>query len=168
MICIPNDSDFLGSDYKTYLLWGAWVAESVKHPTLDLSSGHNLMVCGFESRIGLCADSMKPTWDSLSPSLSLPLPRLLSFKNKHKRIMKPTFITIGFFFNVYLFWGHLGGSVGWVSDIGSGHDLTVGEFEPHIRLCADSSEPGFCFGFYVSLSLCPSPICGLILRVSQK
>ena len=32
----------------------------------------------------------------------------------------------------------LGGLVGWVSDFGSGHDLTVGEFEPHIGLCADS------------------------------
>ena len=28
-----------------------------------------------------------------------------------------------------------------MSDFGSGHDLTVGGFEPHIRLCADSSEP---------------------------
>ena len=41
--------------------------------------------------------------------------------------------------------GHLGGSVGSVSDFGSGHDLTVWEFEPHIRLCADSLEPGVCF-----------------------
>ena len=40
---------------------------------------------------------------------------------------------------------------------GSGHDLTVHELEPRVRLCADSSEPGVCFGFCVSLSLCPSP-----------
>ena len=26
-------------------------------------------------------------------------------------------------------------------DFGSGHDLTVPEFEPCIRLCADSAEP---------------------------
>ena len=26
-------------------------------------------------------------------------------------------------------------------DLGSSHNLTVGEFEPHIRLCADSAEP---------------------------
>ena len=32
----------------------------------------------------------------------------------------------------------------------------VHEFEPRFRLCADSSEPGVCFGFCVSLSLCPS------------
>ena len=31
------------------------------------------------------------------------------------------------------------------------------EFKPCVGLCADSSEPGACFGFYVSLSLCPSP-----------
>ena len=50
----------------------------------------------------------------------------------------------------------LGGSVGWVSNFGSGHDLAVHEFEPHVGLCADSSEPGTCFEFCVSLSLCPS------------
>ena len=38
-------------------------------------------------------------------------------------------------------------------DFGSGHDLVVREFEPRIRLCADSSEPGACFGFSLSLSL---------------
>ena len=27
---------------------GAWVAQSVKHLTLDLSSGHDLTVCGTE------------------------------------------------------------------------------------------------------------------------
>ena len=41
--------------------------------------------------------------------------------------------------------GSLGGSVGWASDFGSGHDLVVCEFKPRIRLCADSSEPGACF-----------------------
>ena len=43
------------------------------------------------------------------------------------------------------------------------------EFEPHIRLCTDSSEPGACFRFRVSLSLCP--LCEserLTLCVSQK
>ena len=44
--------------------------------------------------------------------------------------------------------GHLGGS---------GHDLVVCEFKPHVRSCADSSEPAACFEFCVSLSLCPSP-----------
>ena len=39
-------------------------------------------------------------------------------------------------------------------------------FEPRIGLCADSSEPGTCFGFCVSLSLCPSSASALSL--SQK
>ena len=63
--------------------------------------------------------------------------------------------------------GRLGGSVGWVSDFGSGHDVTVHEFETHVRLCADSSEPGACFGFRVSLFLCPSPTCALSLSLSK-
>ena len=50
----------------------------------------------------------------------------------------------------------------WISDFGSGHDLVVCGFEPHVGLCADSSEPGACFGFY------PSPTCALTLSVSQK
>lgn len=38
--------------------------------------------------------------------------------------------------------GHLCGSVTHLTvDFSSGHDLTVCEFEPHIRLCDDSSEP---------------------------
>ena len=62
--------------------------------------------------------------------------------------------------------GHLGGSVGWVAGFGSGHDLTVCEFEPRVGLCADSSGPGARFRFCVSLSLCPSSVHALSL--SQK
>ena len=36
--------------------------------------------------------------------------------------------------------------------MGSGHDLTVGEFKPCVRLCVGSSQPGACFRFCVSLS----------------
>ena len=32
--------------------------------------------------------------------------------------------------------------------------------------CADSSEPGTCFGFCVSFSLCPSLVCTLTLTLS--
>ena len=48
--------------------------------------------------------------------------------------------------------------------------LRVREFEPRVGLCADSSDPGACFGFCVSLSLCPSPAraLSLSLSVSQK
>ena len=63
--------------------------------------------------------------------------------------------------------GRLGGSVGWASDFGSGHDLTVRGFEPRVELCADSSEPGACFRFCVSLSLCSSPVHALSLSVSK-
>ena len=63
--------------------------------------------------------------------------------------------------------GYLGSLVGSASDFGSGHDLTVCGFEPHVRLCADSSEPGARFRFCVSLSLCPSPAHALSLSVSK-
>ena len=51
---------------------GVWVAQLVKHPTLDFGSGHDLMVHGIKPCIRLHVDSVKPVWDSLS----LPLPRL--------------------------------------------------------------------------------------------
>ena len=54
-------------------------------------------------------------------------------------------------------WGCLGGSVSSASNFSSGHDLTVHEFKPLVRLCADSSEPGPCFRSCVSFSLCLSP-----------
>ena len=60
----------------------------------------------------------------------------------------------------------LGGSVGWASNFGSGHDLMVREFEPHAGLCADSSEPGARFWLCVSLSLCPSLTCAVSLSLS--
>ena len=37
-------------------------------------------------------------------------------------------------------------------DLGSGHDLTVREFEPYIGLCTDSAEPAWLLGI-LSLSL---------------
>ena len=36
---------------------GTWVAQSIEHPTLDFSSGNDLMVCGFEPSVRLCADN---------------------------------------------------------------------------------------------------------------
>ena len=56
------------------MLWGAWVAQSVKHPTLGFGLGHDLTVCEFEPHIRLHADSAEPAWDSPSPSLSAPPP----------------------------------------------------------------------------------------------
>ena len=65
------------------------------------------------------------------------------------------------------------GAPGWLSrlsvlDFGSGHDLAVHEFEPRVGFCADALEPGACFGFCVSLPLCPSPAHALSLSVSKK
>ena len=64
--------------------------------------------------------------------------------------------------------GAPGGSVGWASNFGSGHDHAVRGLEPCIGLCADGSKPRACFQFCVSLSLCPSPDHTLSLSVSQK
>ena len=62
----------------------------------------------------------------------------------------------------------LGGSVGSASDFGLGHDLAVRGFEARVGLCADSSGPGACFGFWVSLSLRPSPTHTLSLSLKDK
>ena len=51
---------------------GSWGAQSVEHPALDFSSGHELTVREIEPRVGLCVDSSEPAGDSLSPSLSAP------------------------------------------------------------------------------------------------
>ena len=53
-------------------------------------------------------------------------------------------------------------------DLGSGQDLTVRGFEPHVGLCADSSEPGTRFGFCVSFSLSAPPPVVLCLSLSLK
>ena len=58
------------------------MAQSVKCPTHDFGSDHDLMVCEIEPCVGLYADSAEPAWDSLSSSLSLPLPLVLSLSQK--------------------------------------------------------------------------------------
>ena len=64
------------------------------------------------------------------------------------------------------------GAPGWlswlsISDFSSGHDLIIREFKPCVGLCADSSEPGACFRFCVSLCLCSSPAHTLSLLPSK-
>ena len=59
-------------------MWGAWVAQSVKHLTLDFSSGHDLTVHEFEPHIRLCTDSVGPASDSVSPSLCPSLTQAVS------------------------------------------------------------------------------------------
>ena len=49
---------------------GVWVVGSLKHLTLDFSSGHDLTVCEFKPHVRqLCIGSVEPAWDSLSLSL---------------------------------------------------------------------------------------------------
>ena len=62
-----------GSTKNYALQWGNWVAQSVKHPTLDICSGHDLTVVRSSPTSGsvlrrVCLGS------SLSLSLSLPFP----------------------------------------------------------------------------------------------
>ena len=65
--------------------------------------------------------------------------------------------------------GHLGGSVGWATDLSSGHDLVVREFESRVGLCADSSEPGAASdSVCLPLSLLLPHLCALSLSFSLK
>ena len=63
------------------------------------------------------------------------------------------------------------GAPGWRSRLSvrlqPGHDLAVRGFEPRFGLWADGLEPGACFRFCVSLSLCPPPFM-LCFSLSQK
>ena len=121
------------------------MAQLVEKPTLDFGSGHDLMVCGFEPYTGLCADSSEPGACFrfyVSLSLCPSPPCALSVSEINKKFLK-----------------NVQGARGWRSRLSvrlqPGHDLTVREFEPCVRLWADGSEPGACFRFCVSLSLCP-------------
>ena len=52
-------------------------------------------------------------------------------------------------------------------DFSSCRDLTIGEFEPHIRLCADSAEPAW-DSRSSSLSAPPPRACALSLSQTLK
>ena len=47
------------------------MGQLVKRPTLGFRSSHDLTVREFEPHIGLCAGSVEPAGDSLSPSVCL-------------------------------------------------------------------------------------------------
>ena len=59
---------------------------------------------------------------------------------------------------------------GWLSwldswrDFSSRHDLTLREFQPHVRHCADSTEPAWDF---LSPSLCPFPARACSLKINK-
>ena len=60
--------------------------------------------------------------------------------------------------------GRLRGSVGWVSNFGSGHDLAAREFKPSVGFCADSLEPA---SDSVSPSLSAPPTLTLCLSKNE-
>ena len=66
-------------------LRSTWVAQVVECLTLGFSSGHDPRVVGSNPMLGSMLH-MEPTWDSLSLSLSFPLPSLctLSLYKKKK------------------------------------------------------------------------------------
>ena len=64
------------------------MAQSVKYPTLDFSSSHDLVVCGIERHVGLCADSAEPAGDSLCLSVSLSLSPLSPLTRAHTLSLK--------------------------------------------------------------------------------
>ena len=51
--------------------WGTWVAQLVKHPTLDFGSGHDLRVMRL-SRVSGSVLGVEPAYDFLSPFPSAP------------------------------------------------------------------------------------------------
>ena len=64
------------------------VAQSVKRPTLDFGSGHDLTGCEFKPHISLCMDSVDPAWDSVSFLSVPPLLALYLFQKKKKERKK--------------------------------------------------------------------------------
>ena len=84
---LPMKGNAVSLGFKPMPSWGAWVAQSVKHP-----ASAQVMISQFVSlspRSGsvLTAQSLEPASDSVSLSLSLPLPHShpvsLSRINKH-------------------------------------------------------------------------------------
>ena len=61
---------------KPLRLWGTWVVQSVRLPSPDFCSGHDLSVHGFKPQVGLHVSSVlivEPARDPLSLSLPSPL-----------------------------------------------------------------------------------------------
>ena len=69
---------------NAHLCMSTWVAQLVKYLTLDFGSGHDLTVHEFKPCIRLASVSIEPASDPLSPSLSAPVPLVLSLSLKNK------------------------------------------------------------------------------------
>ena len=65
--------------FTCHKAWGAWVAQSVKCPTLDFGSGHDLGIWGSSPTFG-SGFSEGSAWDSLP--LFLPLSLLIHSPSK--------------------------------------------------------------------------------------
>ena len=115
----------------------AWVMYSRLHP-----EGRQDFVTDRRSRISWGSRQGGSEENGADSNYSLPLPANQYLSTEEVLSMKRRIVE-----------GRLGGSVGWASNFSSGHNLTVRGFEPRVRLCADSLEPGACFGFCVCLSL---------------
>ena len=80
------DSPTLNLDWPCDSLWGAWVAQLVRHPTSAQVMISQSVGLSPASGSVLTAQSLEPASDSVSPSLSAPPPLALclslSFKYK--------------------------------------------------------------------------------------
>ena len=86
-VCDENDQKMISHISRHFLetlsmaTRGTRAVQSIKHPTPDVGPGRDLMVCGFEPHIGLCADGAERAWDSPSPlslSAAPPITHILS------------------------------------------------------------------------------------------
>ena len=77
-----------GSGMRVHRKWGTWVAQPIKHMTLDFDSGHSLRVMRLNPTMGSTL-SKESIWDSLPLCLSLPgsLALLLSDKWIFQKIL---------------------------------------------------------------------------------
>ena len=116
-------------------------------------SGHDLTVCEFEPHVELCAGSLLGI---LSLRLSLPFPHLRSLSLKIKKNNK-----------------HWGTWVAQLVERPTSAQIMVSQFVSSSpvsgSVLTNSSEPGACFGFCISLSLSPpSPAHALSLSIINK
>ena len=72
------------SDIRMQQSWGAWVAQSVGHPTSAQVMILRSVISSPASGSGLTAQSLEPVSDSVSPSLSAPPPFMLCLSLSQK------------------------------------------------------------------------------------
>ena len=77
--CFWNKKHFLKSVLIKEELQGAWVAQLVKHLTLDFGSGHDFAVLEIKPCFGLCTDSTERLLGILSLPFCLPLARSCTY-----------------------------------------------------------------------------------------